>query len=76
MSDKKDTNLAQEGGNLSEDRDAAHKDKFFDERESEEIQGPVVGQAEEVFQFEDSRKLGITSSVFLILNKMIGTGSK
>ena len=30
---------------------------------------------EEVFQFEESRKLGVTSSVFLILNKMIGTGS-
>ena len=30
---------------------------------------------EEVFEYEDSRKLGITSSVFLILNKMIGTGS-
>ncbi|KAA8910684.1 high-affinity methionine permease [Sphaerosporella brunnea] len=29
---------------------------------------------EQTFEFEDSRKLGITSSVFLILNKMIGTG--
>ncbi|KAI5795328.1 amino acid/polyamine transporter I [Peziza echinospora] len=29
---------------------------------------------EEIYQFEDSRKLGVTSSVFLILNKMIGTG--
>lgn len=33
-------------------------------------------QAEEVFVYDDSRKLGITSSIFLILNKMIGTGSK
>lgn len=31
---------------------------------------------EEVYQFDESRKLGITSSVFLILNKMIGTGSE
>lgn len=27
------------------------------------------------FQFDDSRKLGTTGAVFLILNKMIGTGS-
>lgn len=33
-------------------------------------------QAEEIFAYDDSRKLGITSSIFLILNKMIGTGSK
>lgn len=31
---------------------------------------------EQVFQYDDSRKLGIVSSVFLILNKMIGTGSE
>lgn len=31
-------------------------------------------EAEIVYAYEDSRKLGITSSVFLILNKMIGTG--
>lgn len=30
---------------------------------------------ENVYHFEESRKLGVTSSVFLILNKMIGTGS-
>lgn len=33
-------------------------------------------QTEEVYAFDESRKLGITSSVFLIINKMIGTGSK
>ena len=27
------------------------------------------------FKFDDSRKLGTTGAVFLILNKMIGTGS-
>jgi len=31
---------------------------------------------EEVFAFEESRKMGVTSAVFLILNKIIGTGSK
>lgn len=31
---------------------------------------------ENVYHFEESRKLGVTSSVFLILNKMIGTGSQ
>ena len=30
---------------------------------------------EEVYKFDESRKLGVTSSIFLILNKMIGTGS-
>jgi len=30
---------------------------------------------EEVYRFDESRKLGVTSAVFLILNKMIGTGS-
>lgn len=29
----------------------------------------------QVFRYAESRKLGVTSSVFLILNKMIGTGS-
>lgn len=33
-------------------------------------------QEEQLFRFKDSRKLGVTSAVFLILNKMIGTGSK
>ncbi|KAI5777735.1 amino acid/polyamine transporter I [Geopyxis carbonaria] len=37
--------------------------------------GPeIVAENEQVFAYDDSRKLGITSSVFLILNKMIGTG--
>lgn len=38
---------------------------------------PSAGvEDEQVFHFEESRKLGIMSSVFLILNKMIGTGSR
>lgn len=28
------------------------------------------------FAYSDSRKIGVTGAVFLILNKMIGTGSK
>lgn len=31
-------------------------------------------QDEYTYQYDESRKLGITSSVFVILNKMIGTG--
>lgn len=34
----------------------------------------TVGSVEK-FQFQEDRKLGVTSAVFLILNKMIGTGS-
>lgn len=30
----------------------------------------------EEFKLDDSRKIGVTGAVFLILNKMIGTGSK
>jgi hypothetical protein len=33
-------------------------------------------QDEQTFRFQESRKLGVTSAVFLILNKMIGTGSE
>ena len=36
----------------------------------------VVGAIEEQkYAFSDKRKLGVTGAVFLILNKMIGTGS-
>jgi hypothetical protein len=36
----------------------------------------VVGEVQEenTYAYDDSRKLGITGAVFLILNKMIGTG--
>lgn len=42
---------------------------------AEKDAGPEA-DGEQVFQFDDSRKLGVVSAVFLILNKMIGTGSK
>lgn len=32
-------------------------------------------QEEKTYAYDDSRKLGVTGAVFLILNKMIGTGS-
>lgn len=61
-----------------------YKDKASESVERERIAAgllpayPATGSDvgdEQVFQYDDSRKLGITSSVFLILNKMIGTGS-
>jgi hypothetical protein len=44
-------------------------------RDSQTDAAPQYGVQDELtYQYEDSRKLGITSSVFVILNKMIGTG--
>jgi hypothetical protein len=39
----------------------------------DEIVSPVEGQT---YAYSEDRKIGITGAVFLILNKMIGTGSK
>lgn len=33
-------------------------------------------QATERYEYEESRKLGIMGSAFIIINKMIGTGSE
>jgi hypothetical protein len=33
-------------------------------------------QEDKTYTYDDSRKLGVTGAVFLILNKMIGTGSE
>lgn len=41
-----------------------------DDSQSEQVQ---VGER---YEYSDERKIGITGSVFLILNKMIGTGSE
>lgn len=41
-------------------------------KNSSEQEGSV--QDEYTYQYAESQKLGITSSVFVILNKMIGTG--
>lgn len=47
-------------------RPVASDDDFRDDSS-----GEVVVQ-----DYDDSRKIGITGAVFLILNKMIGTGSE
>lgn len=36
----------------------------------------VSVQADQAFIYDDSQKLGYTATVFVILNKMIGTGSE
>jgi hypothetical protein len=36
----------------------------------------VSVQTDQAFVYDDSQKLGYTATVFVILNKMIGTGSK
>lgn len=60
--------LASDLHNLS---DSEHG-KVASDRDGIVDEGSV--QDELTYQFDDSRKLGITSSVFVILNKMIGTG--
>lgn len=48
----------------------SHRDELLDDRDAE------VGEVkqENTYAYDDSRKMGITGAVFLILNKMIGTG--
>lgn len=53
---------------VSYDRDRAKQPHLSDSRDSGSVQDELT------YQYDDSRKLGITSSVFVILNKMIGTG--
>lgn len=45
-----------------------------DDSPSEYAVGQV--QDEQAFKFSESRKIGVTGAVFLIVNKMIGTGSQ
>jgi len=40
------------------------------------IRDDVSSTEGQVFAYSDDRKIGITGAVFLILNKMIGTGSE
>lgn len=40
------------------------------------IDDQVSVQTDQAFIYDDSQKLGYTGTVFVILNKMIGTGSK
>lgn len=46
------------------------------DEETSPMSGSSSVEGAQVFRFAESRKLGVTSSLFLILNKMIGTGSK
>lgn len=50
------------------DHDHVHEKTSQDDVEVGEI------KEENKYAYDDSRKLGITGAVFLILNKMIGTG--
>lgn len=63
-------------GAISGDGHAVFADHDREKQPSLLLDTPADGsvQDELTYQFEDSRKLGITSSVFVILNKMIGTG--
>jgi hypothetical protein len=60
----------------SSDGEAAPKE-VNDHVQEKTVQNDVeVGEIKEEnkYAYDDSRKLGITGAVFLILNKMIGTG--
>ncbi|MCJ1468578.1 hypothetical protein MMC07_007207 [Pseudocyphellaria aurata] len=68
MSFKRDPDTVTETSrNLSPDEVAA-------DEETSPISGSPSVESAQVFRFDESRKLGVTSSLFLILNKMIGTG--
>lgn len=58
--------ISDDDKNIVEDRKT---DQSHDGRAPE---GSVQNQ--EVYAYDESRKIGVTGAVFLILNKMIGTG--
>ena len=62
--DKDDHKVAQESGHET----SPPPPGFTDEN--------VSVQADQAFVYDDGQKLGYTATVFVILNKMIGTGSK
>lgn len=70
MSTKLDPDISAETS-----RDLSSNDVAADE-ETVPISGTSSAESAQVFRFAESRKLGVTSSLFLILNKMIGTGSQ
>lgn len=57
-------------------RRSVSPDEVTADGETSPISGSSSEEGVRVFRFAESRKLGVTSSVFLILNKMIGTGSQ
>lgn len=56
---------------LTHRQDVSQKDDHKDEND---VASDGSLQDELTYSYSDSRKLGVTSSVFVILNKMIGTG--
>jgi hypothetical protein len=50
------------------------KDDVHDASPSPEHLNDGIVQEEKTYEIQESRKLGVTGAVFLILNKMIGTG--
>lgn len=52
---------------------ASPKDDIDDRSPPPEFANGVV-QDENTYSYSESRKIGVTGAVFLILNKMIGTG--
>lgn len=70
MSTNVDPNISTEtSSNLSPNEVAADEETVL-------ISGTSSAEGTQIFRFAESRKLGVTSSLFLILNKMIGTGSQ
>ena len=59
-------------GSSGDDVEVKHAPPPAIGRGDSEVVGEV--QEENTYAYDDSRKLGITGAVFLILNKMIGTG--
>jgi len=63
--------MATSNDKISNEEAAIGKPVVYDHTSDENVVGVVT---EEKIEYDESRKLGITGAVFLILNKMIGTG--
>lgn len=61
---------------VTETRHSLTASEVEPDSETSPISGSSSVENAQVFRFTGSRKLGVTSSLFLILNKMIGTGSQ
>lgn len=58
--------------------EAVKREYVDEERHVSNEAGSTDGavKTQETYAYDESRKIGVTGAVFLILNKMIGTGSK